>query len=193
MAINATSVVEGIQSPEFVSDIQHMPGGEKILTCIQCGTCSGSCPTGDKMPHTPRHVMRMLQLGLEDEVMRSDAIWLCADCYTCTLRCPRGIKVSEIMAGLRTRAIAEGYAKPRDTAFHRNFLAIVKRYGRTYEAELLLRYNFRLNPFRLLKQTRLGLAMFLHGKVGLLPELVHGRGEVRRIFDEAADRHHAAE
>ncbi len=189
MAINETRIVAGIESPEFVSVVQSIPGGEKILTCIQCGTCSGSCPTGDKMPYTPRHVMRMLQLGLEAEVMRSDAVWLCADCYTCTLRCPRGIKVSEVMAGLRSRAMAEGYAQPRDTAFHRNFLTIIKHYGRTYEPELLLRYYLRLNPFRLLKQTRLGLAMFRHGKVGLLPELVHGRGAVRRIY-ETADRRH---
>jgi heterodisulfide reductase subunit C len=192
MISSAESIIEGIESPEFVSIIQHMPGGEKILTCIQCGTCTGSCPTGDKMPHTPRTVMRMLQLGLEEEVMRSDAVWLCADCYTCTLRCPRNIKVSEIMAGLRTRAIAQGYAKPRDTAFLRNFLSIVKRYGRTYEAELLMRYNFRLNPFRLLKQTRLGLAMFRHGKVGLLPERIKGRGEVQRIY-RTAEEHHAIE
>jgi len=191
MASGETLIIQGIQSQEFVSVIQHIPGGEKILTCMQCGTCSGSCPTGDKMPFTPRYIMRMLQLGLEEEVLRSDAIWLCVDCYTCTVRCPRGIKVSDIMAGLRTLAIERGYAKPRDTAFHRNFLSIVRRYGRTYEPELLLRYNFRLNPFRLFKQTRLGLAMLFHGKIGFLPELIHGRGEVQRIY-KTADEHHAA-
>lgn len=189
MTANETSVIEGIESPEFLSAVQHIPGGEKILTCIQCGTCTGSCPTGDKMPHTPRTVMRMLQLGLEEEVMRSDAVWLCADCYTCTVRCPRNIKVSEVMAGLRTRAIAQGYARPRDTAFYRNFLSIVRRYGRIYEVELLMRYNFRLNPFRLLKQVRLGLAMLRHGKVGVLPERIEGRGDVRRIYQVAQEHH----
>ncbi|MCL4458693.1 MAG: hypothetical protein M1136_07225 [Chloroflexi bacterium] len=38
------------------------PDRENLLTCIQCGTCTASCPTAYAMDYTPRLVS--IPLGL---------------------------------------------------------------------------------------------------------------------------------
>ena len=42
----------------------------KLGTCLQCGTCSSSCPTYFAMDVPPRKLWRMVTLGLKDEIAR---------------------------------------------------------------------------------------------------------------------------
>jgi len=79
----------------------------KLGTCLQCGTCSSSCPTYFAMDVPPRKLWRMVTLGLKDEIARSSTFWLCTACDTCTVRCPRGIDVSESMRQIREWVIGE--------------------------------------------------------------------------------------
>ena len=74
---------------------------EKLGTCLQCGTCSSSCPTYFAMDIPPRKLWRMVSLGLKDEIARSSTFWLCTACNSCTVRCPRGIPVAESMRQVR--------------------------------------------------------------------------------------------
>ena len=46
------------------------PGGEVLATCLQCGTCGGSCPSGPDMDATPRKIFALLMADFEDEVWR---------------------------------------------------------------------------------------------------------------------------
>ncbi len=80
---------------------------EMLAACIQCGTCSGTCPTAFVMDYTPRHLWRLLQAGLIDEVLNSSTFWLCTSCYSCTISCPRGVLTTEMMLRLK-RAVAGG-------------------------------------------------------------------------------------
>lgn len=48
----------------------------KLNTCLQCGTCSSSCPTYFAMDVSPRKLWRMLALGLKEEIRQSDTFWL---------------------------------------------------------------------------------------------------------------------
>jgi heterodisulfide reductase subunit D len=73
----------------------------KLGTCLQCGTCSSSCPTYFAMDVAPRKLWRMVTLGLKDEIARSSTFWLCTACNSCTVRCPRGIPVAESMRQIR--------------------------------------------------------------------------------------------
>lgn len=77
---------------------------EKMLACIQCGTCSASCPTAYAMDHTPRQLWQMVRLGLEAEVLTSRTFWLCTVCNSCQVRCPRGIPITETMVALKEYA-----------------------------------------------------------------------------------------
>lgn len=73
----------------------------KLGTCLQCGTCSSSCPTSFAMDISPRQIWRMLSLGMKEEISRSSTFWLCTACNSCTVRCPRGIPVSDNMRQVR--------------------------------------------------------------------------------------------
>ena len=81
---------------------------EKLSTCIQCGTCSSSCPTYFAMDTPPRKLWRMVSLGLKEDIARSSTFWLCTACNSCTVRCPRGIPVSESMRRIREWVIRSG-------------------------------------------------------------------------------------
>lgn len=72
---------------EFMAQVE--PDWEKLLTCMQCGTCSASCPTADLMDYSPRQLWELVRLGLRDVVMNSRTFWLCTQCYACSARCPR--------------------------------------------------------------------------------------------------------
>jgi heterodisulfide reductase subunit C len=72
---------------------------EAVSVCYQCGTCSGSCPVAPAggMDYTPRIIMRMIQAGMEDQVLSSQTVWTCAACYSCAVRCPRDIDITDVM------------------------------------------------------------------------------------------------
>src|SRR3989304_5335795 len=61
--------------------IATTPGGETLITCLQCGTCGGSCPSGPDMDHTPRQLFAMISAGLREEVLQSNTPWYCVACY----------------------------------------------------------------------------------------------------------------
>ena len=48
----------------FLEEVLASPVGEKIKTCIQCGTCSASCPTSYAWEHTPRQVIGLFRAGM---------------------------------------------------------------------------------------------------------------------------------
>ncbi|MGD8398250.1 MAG: (Fe-S)-binding protein [Anaerolineae bacterium] len=95
---------------EFIQQVE--PDWPKLLTCLQCGTCSASCPAAALMDYAPRQLWQMMRLGMRELVMNSRTFWLCTQCYACQVRCPRGIQIGETMRNLREWAVAEGYEIP---------------------------------------------------------------------------------
>jgi len=85
---------------DFVKKVEEL-SGQNILSCYQCGKCSAGCPSSFAMDLLPSQIIRMVQLGLQDEIMNSKTIWLCASCLTCSVRCPRGIDIARIFEALR--------------------------------------------------------------------------------------------
>jgi heterodisulfide reductase subunit C2 len=167
---------------------------EATATCMQCGTCSASCPVGSAMDYSLRHLMLLLQQGRSQEALSSRTIWLCASCYSCTVRCPRGIPVTDLLAELRGIAIDEGYAETTGMTFAKAFLKVVERYGRMFEPELMLRYHFRQEQLGLLGATPVAISLVRKGKISFLPERLpaaEGGDEVRRIFERVAARRKA--
>ena len=49
----------------------------------------------------PNQIMRLIQLGLEEDITNANTIWLCASCLTCTVRCPKGVDIARVMEALR--------------------------------------------------------------------------------------------
>lgn len=73
------------------------PEGRRILTCIQCGICAGTCPYGEHMDFPPRQIINLLRAGLLEEVFVSDSLLNCVACYACLAKCPRQIRLTEVL------------------------------------------------------------------------------------------------
>ncbi len=80
--------------------LPQFPEGKELYTCIQCGTCSGTCPYGDVMEYPPRKMIAMLRAGMSEKVFTSDSLLFCVACYACMAKCPRHIPLTEILLPL---------------------------------------------------------------------------------------------
>nr|HID14344.1 (Fe-S)-binding protein [Anaerolineae bacterium] len=98
------------RDPTFVDRLT--PAGRLLRRCIQCGTCSASCPTAYAMDYTPRQLWRLVNLGFVEEVLNSHTFWLCTVCQSCQVRCPRGIDITDAMVALKEWATREGIRVP---------------------------------------------------------------------------------
>jgi Fe-S oxidoreductase len=76
-------------------------GARDMEICMQCGTCSASCPLSSGMNAFPRKIYRYLQLGLKDKLLASPVPWLCYYCGDCNTDCPRGAEPAETMMATR--------------------------------------------------------------------------------------------
>ncbi len=84
----------------FTDKIERL-SGQDLLACYQCGKCSAGCPMAGYMDILPNEVIRYAQLGLQDELLSSEAIWLCVSCLTCNTRCPKGVRIAEVIEAIR--------------------------------------------------------------------------------------------
>ena len=96
------------RDPDFTAEFIDA-GIETVKHCFQCGTCSGSCPSGRRTPYKVRQIVRKCLLGLKEEVIAADALWMCTTCYTCQERCLRSVKIVEIIKKARNIAAHAGY------------------------------------------------------------------------------------
>lgn len=85
---------------DFVKKVEEI-SGQSLLSCYQCGKCSAGCPMAFAMDLLPNQIIRLVQLGLEEDIARSKAVWLCASCVTCSVRCPRGVDLARVMEAVR--------------------------------------------------------------------------------------------
>ncbi len=142
---------------------------EMIRTCIQCGTCSASCPNQFAMDLTPRQLWRLVLLNQPEAIFSSQTFTLCSSCYYCTLRCPRGLPLTDAMAKLkRIAAVAAPKRHRASTYFYQDFVESIRRYGRINEMALMSRYFIHMkNPLLPLRFAPLGVRLIAEGKLPL--------------------------
>lgn len=171
----------------LLDEILSYPGGKTILGCIQCGTCSGSCPTSYSMDYTPRKLIAMIRANKREEVLKSLGIWNCTSCYTCSVRCPRGIKFTDIMYILKNLSYKQNRSEKKNkaVAFYRSFQHVLNRYGRAHEGEMIMRYALSTNPVKLLGFAPLGLKLLKKGRLQVLPHSIEGTAQLQELFKRA--------
>ncbi|MFH0990796.1 MAG: 4Fe-4S dicluster domain-containing protein [bacterium] len=158
--------------------------GQKLLSCIQCGTCSATCPLSHYMDYTPRKIIAMIREGFKEEVLNSLTIWLCASCYSCSVQCPRQIHITDVMYTLKRDAISHGVF-PRQLpipVLAQEFYGMIKRNGRNTESWLLVRLYLRTNPFVMIKEAILGIKLFLRGRMTLKRERIQKIDQLQKIM-----------
>lgn len=173
----------------FVNEISAIPGGEGIRLCIQCGTCTASCPHATRMEHTPSELMAMVRAGMRREVLTSNAMWYCLSCYLCTVRCPRGVKITNIMHALECLAVREGLSHGRTLtpAMYRGFNDFVSSLGSLPEFGFMSWYYMLTNPLRAVRMLPVAVGLIRHGRLNirarrLTPE---GTRQLRAILEKA--------
>jgi heterodisulfide reductase subunit C len=137
--------------------------------CYQCSKCSAGCPLAEEMDLLPHQVIHLLSLGQEDEVLRSNTMWMCAGCYTCATRCPNDIDITTVMDEARAKAIEKGIECPNPDVltFHKCFIRDIGRRGRIHEMRMMAENNIRKGkPF---DNAELGRKMFFKGRLKILP------------------------
>lgn len=166
--------------------IEATPDGERLRTCLQCGTCSGSCPNGPDMDYTPRALFNMISAGMKEAVLSANTMWYCVSCYYCTVRCPQQIPITDIMYTLKQMAIREEYARDTDApALARTFTNLVRKYGRSFEFGLASRFYLTQKPTKLLSMGSLGFSMLRSGRMSLKPKKIRQVRQLRAIIEKA--------
>ena len=144
--------------PDWARLVSQRPGCEGLFSCLQCGTCSGTCPLSIHMEFGPRRIIALVREGFRMDVLRSRTIWLCASCYSCSVNCPRQIHITDLMYSLKREAIREKLYPRRFPipVLADEFRKMITRRGRTSEFWLVLRLALRTNPLGLLGMVRNG-------------------------------------
>jgi Fe-S oxidoreductase len=91
---------------------QELAQKHKLLECIQCGTCTGSCPVAKKANLNVRRYMReVATLGKLTQHPQNE-LWSCTTCSTCGVRCPKDLNPCEFLIDIRGMAVEEGQIAP---------------------------------------------------------------------------------
>jgi heterodisulfide reductase subunit C len=171
----------------FRQVVEATPGGEALVTCLQCGTCGGSCPSGDDMDHTPRRLFAMMNAGLRDEVLRSNTPWYCVSCYYCTVRCPQEIPITDLMYTLKRMAVSEGlYSTKEAPDLANSFIGFVEQNGRSFEFGLATRHGLAHRPLdTITSKSTMGLKLMQKGRMATTPDRIKNMDQLKAILNTA--------
>jgi quinone-modifying oxidoreductase subunit QmoC len=171
----------------FLRDIVSSSEGARILCCIQCGTCSASCPVFEIMDYPPRRIFSMIREGKKQQVLTSITPWICASCYKCTVNCPAKINITEIMYRLKRMCIKDQVVtKKTDTSrFYSIFIHQVRKFGRSHELGLMLKYMLFHHPLKLLQQAPNGVRMMFSGSLSFYPDRIRDARTFHTINEHA--------
>jgi len=160
-----------------------------LNSCIQCGTCTASCPNGVDMDIVPRKLWRMVLMDRKEAIFESQTFALCSSCYLCTLRCPRGLPLTSAMSSLKALAAKENIKKYRQsTQFYASFMESVRRHGRVREGEFMGLYFLAMkNPFLPLRFASLGIKLMRKNKVSFELPSKSGPGNLEGLFKKVAE------
>jgi heterodisulfide reductase subunit C len=157
--------------PKFKYEIAKMHGGEKLMRCFQCGTCTSDCPVARfSDTYRPRQIIRMAQLGLRERVLNSDTLWLCAACFTCTDRCPQDVEVASVIRVLRNLAAEKGYVPQ---VFKEQASSILES-----------GYAYKIPELRMKKRESLGLPPLPRGNAESIRKSLQGVGFLQFVEEQ---------
>lgn len=81
----------------------------KTYYCLECGKCTSLCPVARHDPSfSPRAIVEMALLGLEDELIFSRGLFSCLTCYTCSQKCPADVDFPVFVRQARAAAQDSG-------------------------------------------------------------------------------------
>lgn len=113
----------------FKRELARLPEAEHLMACFTCLTCAASCPVAQvDSRFNPIRIIRMALLGLKEEALGGDELWLCSSCYTCQERCPNEVRITDFLTLLKNMALDAGNA-PQGIRAQED---LVRTHGRIY-------------------------------------------------------------
>ena len=106
-------------NPESLAErVKAIPGGEMLMMCFSCGTCTSKCMIQEKLEpnYNPRRLIREAVFNYQDEAFADETTWLCSACDLCYPACPQKIHISGVITAIKQLAVAEGKQTPYQTA-----------------------------------------------------------------------------
>ncbi len=167
-----------------ISNVLYAAERNPIDTCIQCGTCSGTCPAAEFMEHSPRQIIAMVRAGQRDRVLSSNTFWTCASCYECTVKCPKDIDIAYMMYGLKRYSLWRG-RYPRKSIgpdFSKRFVRMILTYGRSWEPGLAIPYLFRRGLADLFYEGWTAVLLLVKGRLPLFPKRTKRSRNLARVL-----------
>ncbi|MFQ3566958.1 MAG: 4Fe-4S dicluster domain-containing protein [Aggregatilineales bacterium] len=162
------------------------PHGKRLATCLQCGTCGGSCPSAAEMDATPRRLFALLAAGEDDAVLTSNTPWYCVACYLCMVRCPQEIPITDLLYTIKQKAVERGlYHRESHVEWSESFVGYVERYGRSFEFGLATRYHLFHQPLTMARKTGLGFDLLRKRRLAPTPDRIEHLPQLKAILDEA--------
>jgi len=186
-------LVMATESDEFLEEVGSIPEGESVRWCIQCGMCSGSCPSVNQMENSPRKTIALIRAGRRYDVLTSNTMWVCASCYLCTVRCPKEVKITELMHALERLSVARGVTNGRISTptMYRAFVDSIKSNGRVHELGMMMKFYLsailkgKINPLATIKMLPVALKLLSHGRMAIRPKRIKGIEQVKIIMERA--------
>lgn len=160
--------------------IENVP----IQRCYHCRKCTAGCPVTFAMDYNIDTIIKMIQMGKEDEVLNSSTIWLCASCETCITRCPNEVDIARMMDVLREMVLEAGVdvKEKRILKFHEAFLSNIRMGGRINEPLMIVGYKLKSGDY--FSDMALGMKMFKKGKLSFVSPRTIDMKSVKKIFKE---------
>jgi len=157
-----------------IGDMMYASDQNPITACIQCGTCSGTCPAIEFMDHSPRKIIGMIRADMKEEVLNSNSFWSCASCFHCSVRCPAGIDITELMYALKRYSMWKHQYKKNliGPAFSGSFVKMITSYGKSYEPALAATYLPKFSASDIMQEAFTASNLVLSGKINILPKRI---------------------
>jgi len=173
----------------FLKQVELIPAGEHIKRCIQCGTCTGSCPVSYAMDISPRQLIALFRAGEMETIMKSRTIWICASCYACTTRCPSGIKITDIVYALKRTAMENERKSnaPQVQLLAKLFVSNLMSYGRLHEGTLIRKYYMKTRILKLFGFIPLARKLYRTKRLALFPKRIKAYASLSRIIAKAQE------
>ena len=90
--------LEGKRESIFMDKVKALlPKGGNLDLCLTCGACSSGCPATGLEGMDPRKFLRLAALGMDDEILKSDWVWMCTGCMRCVHVCPMEINIPQLV------------------------------------------------------------------------------------------------
>ena len=86
---------------EFRAKVRELLPEGNLNLCLTCGACASGCPATGLENMDPRKFVRMVALGMDEEVLTNPWVWMCSMCQRCIYACPMKVDIPQMVGLVR--------------------------------------------------------------------------------------------